>query len=146
MRKSELHKKSGKVDLILELLKSLVYPRLQENHYQDIHIVYEQFDEGSSKSKKAIIDLVKTLQNNVSMEQLNHIEHVDVSFADKNELCLSIPDYIAGVVRDFISVREAADYKEGSLKERNYHRISGKIRLMHDYTRGKYYSRKNSFI
>ena len=132
-----------KLTHILNLLQVLVYPRLQEKHYKHINIIYEQFDEGAAATKREIESRIRKSQRRVFSETGKSVQDLNLSFSDKDELCLSVPDYVAGITRDFLSTKDAHKQEEDYLEKRHYLRIAGKIRLINDYKNKKFYSRKN---
>jgi len=142
VRKDELVDRGDKLFLILSLLRILIYPRLQEKHYKDIHIIYEKFDEGSIASEAEIVTLIQSQQKRVRNQTNKVIENINVTFADKSELILSIPDYMAGIVRTYLETKDTTVNNKDTFK-RLYLRVAGKIRLLNDYARKKFYSRKD---
>lgn len=144
-RKNELTGNLSKVDQLKLLLENLVRPRLLEKHYKYIEIIYESFDEASSVVEKEFSNEVSIMCKRLSKQFGKEIKNVSVSFNDKTELCLGIPDYLCGVVSDYFKIHLTSGSKDKvkySWQIRNYNRVAGKIRMIQDLTRKKFYSRK----
>jgi uncharacterized protein (UPF0147 family) len=142
-RKSELDKSLSKVELLKLLLENLLRSRLLEKHYAEIEIVYEKFDDGSAVTEAEFAREIATLCKELSGEFGKEIKTVSISFNNKSELCLGIPDYLCGIVSAYFSLQLSGESVEDSWQERNYYRVAGKIRVIHDLNRKKFYSRKD---
>ncbi len=142
-RKVEIEGDLSKVELLRLLLENLLRPRLLEKYYADIQIVYERFDEGSSVVEKDFSDAVELLSKQLSGEFGKCINNVSVSFDNKDELCLGVSDYLCGIVSEYFNLRISGENVTDSWQERNYYRVAGKIRMIHDLTRKRFYSRQD---
>lgn len=143
-RKDELVSGLTKVQLLKLLLENLLRPRLLEKHYADIEIIYERFDEGSSSVEQEFVKEIEILSKQLSGEFGKDIKNVSISFNNKSEVCLGIPDYLCGIISDYFSLKLSGEKVTDSLQERNYYRIEGKVRVIQDLTRKRFYSRKDS--
>ena len=149
IRKSEAGAVNDTVDLISRALNVLVLNRIQENHYREIHLIYE--DPGESQLKRAIQQTTDQIINRVAQEKVGKKPRVQVGFADKSELGLAIPDYVSGIVRGYLQARGIEQISDGDKAmadtlERNYKRLVGKIRVLNDYTRKQFYTRQTSML
>lgn len=142
-RKDELVGDLSKVQLLKLLLENLLRPRFLEKHYADIEIIYERFDEGNSSVEQEFSEAITMLCKQLSEEFGKDIKNVSILFNNKSELCLGIPDYLCGIVSDYFSLKLSGKEVADSLQERNYYRIEGKVRVIQDLTRKKFYSRKD---
>ena len=143
VRKEEVVGDFSRVELLKTLFSTSLYPRMLDRHYENIHIIYEKFDEGSAYHEQFFTEEIKQLRQKIKEDFRKTIKQVTLSFDNKNELCLGVPDYICGIVSAYFSKQLAEDTAKDSQEERNYNRIEGKIRLIQDLTRKKFYSRRN---
>ena len=51
-RKDEIVGDLSKVELLKTLFSTLLYPRILERHYENVHITYEKFDKGSASDER----------------------------------------------------------------------------------------------
>lgn len=145
VRKHEIVGDDSKVLLLKKMLTSLLAQRLLNNHHKEIRIIYERFDEGSFAVESSFREELNKLSKELVREYNKKIDNLTITFADKSEICLSISDYICGVVSAYINKKVNSSLVKDSMEERNYKRIAGKIRLINDLTRKKFYSRRNPF-
>jgi len=149
IRKNEVSSAGDLPDLIAKALKVLVLSRIQTNHYREINFVYE--DPGNASLRTLIKQTVEEIKNQVEKEKGGKKIKVKIIFEDKNEPCLAVPDYIAGVVRGYLQAENIEHFLKDDEQipatlKRRYERIVGKIRLLNDYTRKKLYTRQTSMF
>lgn len=145
VRKSEIVGDNSKIYLLKKMLTSLLAQRVLNNHYKEIHIVYERFDEGSQAVEDSFSDELVKLGQELLHEYNTKIEDMTITFEDKSELCLSLSDYVCGIISVYINKKLKNEPVKDSFEERSYNRISGKIRMINDLTRKKFYSRRDPF-
>jgi hypothetical protein len=130
----------SKLNYIHKLFGVLISSILQKHHHKDIFIVYESIDEGSEKIKKSFELLIDNIRRKIQDSTGVKISNVNFEFKNKEEILLSIPDYLAGITKDYLKARED-NMDTNSFQVRNYLRVNGKIRVLNDYLNNKFYTR-----
>lgn len=142
VRKDEIVGDLSKIELLKTLFSTLLYPRILERHYDSVYVIYEKFDEGSASDERILTKEVEQLCQKIKEDFRKTIKQVTISFDNKDELCLGVSDYVCGIISAYFSKQLTEGNAKDSQEERNYDRISGKIRLIQDLTRKKFYSRR----
>ena len=118
------------------LLFNLIMYNVLRRYYRNNNIIF--FEENTKISQTKLEEDLKDMRG---------IPKFKLFSANKNEILLSIPDYILGIFRDCIKKdlsKNMETLKEGqTLKEENkLNEILDKIRLVIDLTNSKYYARQ----
>lgn len=152
-------------DKYMKLLRQLkfesyiIYIRKNETNksYQDAY--YKIFE----KIFNILLNKYKWYKNNIITEENNKIhtknleeiiekissKYIEIKAEGKDEVILSMPDYILGVFRDCIKsdlsdrIKKLND-DETLIEERNFNKISDKIRYINDYSNKIHFSRKGN--
>lgn len=147
VRKNELGGRAlDEKTLIPILLNNVLRNILLKYHYSEIQIIYEGFGSPRSKNEQWLKDYVITLAKNLQESFRKVPSNISFEFQGKNELCLSVADYICGITQRFINLKISNGSRASdTLILREYYRVSGKIRLIHDLTRCEFYKRNKLF-
>lgn len=121
---------------IYHILFNVIMYKVLRRYYRNNNIIF--FEENTKISQTK-------LENN--LKNIRGIPKFKLYSANKNEILLSIPDYILGIFRDCIKKdlsKNIESLKEGqNLKEETkLNEILDKIRLVIDLTNSKYYARQ----
>lgn len=123
-----------------KLIGRLLFDRIRDYRHEKIHIFIEKTDRKEQKNVLAVVNRV--------VDNINKSHRIKVSskpvieFSSKGEPCISLVDYVCGIFKDHYENL----HLEGSRQKRNFNRIRGKIRLIHDFLTNVFYSRKNPFM
>jgi len=116
----------------LEILKKLLFDRINKNKQFNIHIFYEEQSQIKQNDVQQILDTILT-----SIDAPN----CTISKTTKENVLICLPDYILGVFRDITDTeKKSQDYMK-----RNYGKLNSKIRLIIDMENHIFYSTKNPY-
>lgn len=123
------------------LLGKLLKDRLREHKTDEIVICFEQHGRPERRLKE-IGDLVNTKIEEINLSDKKPFRgNVKVIYGTKEDVCLSIADYICGVFKAY--------FEKGSESEtpqkRDFEDLRMKIRCIHDILNNKFYDRRNPF-
>jgi hypothetical protein len=90
-----------------------------------------------------------TKLENIADERVSFSQKIKIEKSGKNDILLSIPDYILGIVRDcmkedFSNRLEKLRAWQNLQEDRKFCEISDKIRLVADLTNNEFFSRQNN--
>jgi hypothetical protein len=129
----------------------------KEVYQNNYYAIFNSLMKNVLRRYKNNINIITIEENSkISLEQLKKIVQLKESYFPntvvekngKDDILLSIPDYILGIVRDCMknnfSERLSKLKKEQRLKEdTKFYEISDKIRLIADLTNNKFFTRQN---
>lgn len=132
------------------LFCKLMHDRLRKHKDSKVSICFEQHDNSVVKRRDELENNIKRLVQEIeSKDRCKFVSLPIVQSAGKEELCLSIADYIAAIFKDYekvIPVDEMARCNNlDKWEARNFAMIRPKLRVIHNYGTGDFYDRRNPF-
>lgn len=132
------------------LFGKLMHDRLRKHKNFKVSICFEQHDNSVVKRRDEIEKYIKQLVKEIeSKDSCKFVSLPTVESAGKEEPCLSIADYIAAIFKDYeevISVEEMARCNNlATWQGRNFATIRPKVRVIHNYGTGEFFTRQNPF-
>lgn len=120
------------------LFGRLLFDRIRDNWHENIHIIYEK----NTEKEQNIIDLIKRVIVDINKSHKKKVSSAPkIICSGKTEPSLSLVDYVCGIFKGHY---ENLD-KSGNLERRNFDRIRGKVRVIHNFLTDEFYTRKNLF-
>lgn len=119
------------------MLQNILKDRIIDHKNKLIHICIEK----PFRQINALSGLI-----NLSVSEINRlhrlkIQQPQIEYRGKEEPCLCIPDYVCGIFHaHLLKLNEINNYEK-----REFKRIIGKIRVIHDYAIDEFYTRKKPF-
>ena len=123
-----------------KLFARLLFDRLRANRSSHILICYEQTDSRRQRRLMEMNHIVAACTEAVGADRGGNVISSTIRSAGKEEPCLAIPDYVCGVLRTYLEERHDASKTHPAAF---LARLRPKLRLVHDYGNGEFYSRRN---
>lgn len=123
------------------LLGRLLFERLRAHRACAIDICFEQTDSRLARRVREVTAIVETCVAVASRDRGGLPGPVHVRSAGKEEPCLSVADYVCGVVRTYLE--KGGEGASVTYPAKDLARLRPKIRVVHDYLRGVFYTRRN---
>jgi hypothetical protein len=133
-----------------QLFGKLMYDRIQNHQKASINICFEQHGKPSKREE----ELRKILARLIYKSEVKGVG--DFSFfpsvrsAGKEESCLAIADYVAAIFKNHENaLKDLGEYKlqsnPSSQESRYFSMLRPKIRVIHNYGTGEFFTRRNPF-
>lgn len=123
------------------LFGRLIIDRLRDHKTGVINITFEQHSEIRQQDLAAIVASKIEVINN--SERTSFRGEYTLRSSGKDEVCLSMADYICGIFSDYYGeLHKATPTTAEALAKRNFENLRNKIRCIHDIKNNKFYSRK----
>lgn len=134
-------------DLYDDLFETLICDRLKDYRYQPVTICFEQHDSRATRRLDVLSEIVIEADSRIkAFHQVNGVSCPKVISAGKDEPCLAIADYVCAIFTTYYNRLHSGDVISGEpFEKRDFDELRSKIRLIHDYKNGTFYSRKNPF-
>ncbi len=153
LAKKDCTEEMDKETLHSKLVKKIIFDRLQENKSREVYMCYENFDSANEKYRVKLEKEINSIREDISQASLIEKQTIHTILADKEEPCLVIADYICGIVRAYIRPQVIKGGKSCSIErngktyqEIHYKQINPKIRVIYDYGKDIFYSRKTTKV
>ena len=133
------------------LFCKLMHDRLRKHNNLKVSICFEQHDNSVEKRRDELEKHIKRLVQEIEFkDRCEFVSLPTVESAGKEEPCLSIADYIAAIFKDYyeeaISVEEMAESNNSTTWQAiNFAMIRSKVRVIHNYATGEFFTRQNPF-
>lgn len=126
-----------------EIFYDILHDRLQAYANSSISICFEQHSNRLEKRRLELEDIIGKLVRKFRKNKRNNFPISPiVNSAGKDEICLTLPDYISGV---FYHYKAFGLGKSEDIHSRNFDKFRPKIRVIHDITNSIFYTRHNPF-
>lgn len=125
-----------------DLFGRLMFDRLQAHLDSKIQICFEQHDNKIQTRRDELNGIIDRLIDNIkSRYDRDFYIHPEITSAGKEEPCLTLPDYIAGMFCSYFPQKGCQE----TWQSRNFLKIRPKLRVIHNYTTGEFHTHKNPF-
>jgi hypothetical protein len=131
-------KKSEYKELYKKLFGRLLFDRIRANRHENIHIVFER----TIEKEKNIVILINGVVDDINKSHRKKVSSSPIiTCSGKEEPVLSIADYVCGIFKDHYE----NPLKSGNIERRNFDKIRGRVRVIHNFLTDEFYTRKNLF-
>jgi hypothetical protein len=141
---------SNSFDWYDQLFGKLLHDRLRKHKRELISICFEQHSNSVMARKRDLEGIVKRLVHEIERkDSISSLPVPMVKSAGKEEPCLAIADYVAAIFKDYEYVRKVGTDKEEILtswQARQFFAVQSKIRVIHNYETGEFFTRRNPFM
>ena len=122
-----------------ELIRKLLFDRIRDHKDRQLHFIFEQND---IETKKGVSIIIRSIIDNINKkDKVKLIAQPSINFSDKSDDCLSLSDYVCGIFKAHYENLS----KSNNMERRNFERIRGKIRVIHNLLTDEFYTRRNPF-
>ena len=119
------------------LIQKVLFDRIMDHKKKTIHICIEK----PFKETILITELINSAVTEIENRANVNITPPVIRYLGKEESCLSLADYVCGVFKShYLKLKDMNNFEK-----RDFKRIGGKIRVIHDYMNDIFYTRKNPF-
>jgi len=134
-----------------KLFCKLMHDRLRKHRESIINICFEQHHNSVENRRQELGNLINQLIKEIKCKDNREFLSLPmVKSAGKGELCLSVVDYVAAIFKDYeysLCQDRKVDRLDNlaSWQSRNFAMIRPKLRVIHDYGTGEFFTRWNPF-
>jgi hypothetical protein len=119
------------------LIQKVLFDRIMDHKSKTIHISIEK----PYRETISITELINDVVTGINKRAKVDITPPVIKYPGKEETCLSLSDYVCGVFKaHYLKLGDTDNFEK-----RDFRRIGGKIRVIHDYVNDIFYTRKNPF-
>ena len=148
-KEGEFHPSNG-FDWYDQLFGKLMHDRLRKHTQSLVNICFEQHANKVTTREQELEAIIKRLINEIELKDNTSFYHSPVvKSAGKEEVCLAIADYVAAIFKNHEEAVKIRDNKLvsdlSSWQSRDFSMLRPKIRVIHNYQTGEFFTRKNPF-
>jgi len=124
-------------DLHKRLIQKVLFDRIIDHKNKKIYICIEK----PFKETILITELINNAVSEIKKRTKVDITPPVIKYLGKEESCLSLADYVCGVFKHhYLKLKDINNFEK-----RDFKKIEGKIRVIHDYMNDIFYTRNNPF-
>lgn len=134
-----------------KLFGKLMYDRLQKHKKSPVSIYFEQHGKSFNTREQELEKVIQRLVHEIKSKDPDDFPSFPVvKSAEKRESCLSVADYVAAVFKDYENALKKGGEAQtqgnpSSWQARHFSMLRPKIRVIHNYETGEFFTRKNPF-
>lgn len=149
-KRYDFHPSDG-FDWYDQLFGKLMYDRLRQHKKSTINIFFEQHGSSLKTREQELESILERLIQDIRLNDAIDFPTLPVvTSAGKEEPCLAVADYVAAVFKDYedaaMRVQESENLKNLiSWQARHFSMLRPKVRVIHNYGTGEFFTRHNPF-
>lgn len=128
----------------------LMHDRLRKYSNSIVTICFEQHTNSLMDREQELRTITERLVHEIQLKDVcKFLPPPVVRSAGKEEPCLAVADYVVAVFKDYEDVRDRETNKcdnSGSWQARHFSMLRPKIRVIHNYGTGEFFTRQNPFL
>jgi hypothetical protein len=134
-----------------QLFGKLMYDRLCKHKNSTISIFFEQHGSSFKAREQELESIILRLISEIKLKNvIDFTAFPEVKSAGKEEQCLAVADYVAAIFKDceytVVKMQEAGNHENStSWQTRHFSMLRPKIRVIHYYKTGEFFTRSNPF-
>jgi hypothetical protein len=133
-----------------ELFGKLMHDRLLKHKKCIIRVCFEQHGKSSTVRTEELNSILERLIYNIGLKYaVNFPTSPTIYSAGKEESCLALADYVAAIFKDYESIIRAQETEKRNIstswQARHFFMLRPKIRVIHNYETGEFFTRHNPF-